>query len=271
MMIKADVARQASEAVPAGAPPPQTQASAFVAAAPATAQADRPAPPEAVNRKIIRTGSLTMEVRDLDAAVAAVREAATAAGGFIASETHHAAEGGDVRTTEIVCRVPTDKFEGVVAGWRKLGKEEMFSLSAEDITEQYFDLELSLRNQQRLEARLLELLGRQTNRLSDLLEIEKELARVRGEIDAFEGKKRFWDNRVAFSTLTVTVHEPRPAIASAEGGPWRTLVSAFREFGENLVLSIAGVIATAGSAIPVLAVLILVFWVLRKLWRRRRA
>lgn len=277
MMIKSDAARQS---LGASRPAPPPQAADYVrmtAEAPArvggqgsaSPQAVRPAP-GVTDRKVIRTGSLTMEVRDIDAAVGAVREAAIAAGGFIASETRHGSDGGDVRTTEIVCRVPADRFEGVVAGWRKLGKEELFQLSAEDITEQYFDLELNLRNQQRLESRLLELLARQTNRLSDLLEIEKELARVRGEIDGLEGKKRFWDNRVAFSSLTVTLHEPRPAIVSAEGGPWRTLVRAFRGAGNNFVLSVAGLIELTGGAIPMLVALVVAIWVLRKVWRRRR-
>jgi hypothetical protein len=143
-------------------------------------------------------------------------------------------------------------------------------LSAQDITEQYFDLEIRLANQRRLETRLLELLERRTNELSDLLEIEREAARVRGEIEQLEGRKRFWDNQVSLSTLQVELHEPRPAIAGSEGGAWRTLLDSFRRFADNFVLSIAGIIAVAGGLIPVAVALGLVIWIAGGLLRRRR-
>lgn len=221
------------------------------------------------DRKIIRTGSLTLEVRQLDEAVSTIRAATLSAGGHIARESHKALEYG-VRSAEITCRLPEARFDATVGGWRKLGQEEAFSIAAEDITEQYFNLDISLRNQQRLEARLLDLLNRPTNRLTDLLEIEKEVGRVRGEIDGLEGRKRFWDAQVSFSSLDVTLHEPRPAIVSDQGGPWRTLVASFSTAGENFVLTVAGIVAASGAAIPLLILLLAVLWAVGRLWRWRR-
>jgi hypothetical protein len=151
-----------------------------------------------------------------------------------------------------------------------LGKVEDVSVSADDITDQYYDLQIRMENQKRLEKRLLELLNRQTNKLSDLLEVERELARVRTQIDSMEGRKRLWDNQVAYSTLYVNVYEPMPAIAGDDGGAFRTLMRSFGEAANNFVLMIAGIIAASGAIIPLIAVFVFVIWLMLKIWRRRK-
>jgi hypothetical protein len=77
------------------------------------------------------------------------------------------------------------------------------STNAEDITEQYFDLQARLSNARKLEARLLELLAKQAGKITDVLQVEKELSRVREEIERFQGKLRLFDHLVDLSTLTV--------------------------------------------------------------------
>ncbi|MCK7469550.1 MAG: DUF4349 domain-containing protein [Desulfomicrobium escambiense] len=101
----------------------------------------------------------------------------------------------------------------------------------------------------------------------DLLEIEREMARVRGEIDELEGRKRFWDSQVSLSTLTIQLHEPRPAIVGEGGGILGTLKSAFRQLGENLVGTIAWLIASLGVIVPA----VLALWIAWRLWRALRS
>jgi hypothetical protein len=227
------------------------------------------APSAAPDRKIIRSGSLALEVKDLDSALGKIRTDTTAAGGYVASESHREAEHG-VRSAEITCRVPVARFDAAVGTWRALGREEAFSIAAEDITEAYSDTEVALRNQQKLEARLLELLNRQTNRLSDLLEIEKEAARVRSEIETLEARKRLWDGQVMLANLVVSLHEPRPSVAGNEGGPLHTLSMAFLLAADNFVGTVAEVIAALGTLVPLLAVAVAAWLILRAWWRRRR-
>jgi hypothetical protein len=225
--------------------------------------------PAPTARKLIRTGNAGLEVKAVPEAVAQVKAWVAEAGGYVGDESE-AEDGYGVKTAYLTCRVPAEKLDALVARLKELGEVEHVQLSAQDITEQYFDLEIRLSNQKRLEARLLELLERRTNELSDLLEIEREAARVRGEIEQLEGRKRFWDNQVSLSTLQVELHEPRPAIAGTEGGAWRTLLDSFRRFGNNFVFSIAGIIAVAGGLIPVLVVLGLVVWLIVAFFQRRR-
>jgi hypothetical protein len=221
-------------------------------------------------RKIVRNATLTIEVGRLDTALDRLRKDTAAAGGYIASESHAAAE-HDVRSAHVACRVPAARVEETVHGWRALGRVESFSLATNDITAQYSDTEVSLRNQQKLEARLLELLNRQANRLSDLLEVEKEAARVRSEIETLEARKRLWDQQVALAAIVVHLHEPRPSVAAAAGGPLHTLRGAFLLAADNFVDTVAGTIAALGTVVPLLAVAVIAWWIVRTMWRRRRA
>jgi hypothetical protein len=226
--------------------------------------------PAPIARKLIRTGNAGLEVKAVPEAVAQVKAWVQEAGGYVGDESE-AEDGYGVKTAYLTCRVPSEQLDALVERLKELGDVERVQLSAQDITEQYFDLEIRLANQKRLETRLLELLERRANELSDLLEIEREAARVRGEIEQLEGRQRFWDNQVALSTLQVELHEPRPAIAGAEGGAWRTLVDSFRRFGNNFVLSVAGIISVAGGLIPVAAALGLLVWIVVVWGRRRRS
>lgn len=247
---------------PAPAPPPPPPQ----AAAPTTAPGSVAVP---TARKVIRNGGMRLEVATLDEALAALREVVASSGGYLGGESRSQID-GQARQATVTCRIPAEKLDAAIERLRALGREEGLDLTADDITEQYFDLEVRLRTQQQLEARLKELLSRSTNDLSDLLDIEREVARVRGEIDQLTGRKRLWDQQVAISTLMVTLHEPVPLVASEDGGVWRTLRNAFRQAADNFVVSIAEVIAATGGLIPLIAALALVFWIVRALWRRSR-
>jgi hypothetical protein len=220
-------------------------------------------------RKIIRNGSVRFEVENTDRAVEALKALVASFGGYLASEQRDE----DARTGRqafVTCRIPSQKLDEMLGRLEEIGKQEAVNLASEDVSEQYLDLEVRLRTQQQLEERLRGLLDRPSNRLSDLLEIEKEVARVRGEIDSMQGRKRYWDNQVAFSTLTVQVHEPRPVVASDKGGVWATLKGAFGDSADNFVRTIAGLIAALGAFVPLALAFVAAFWAIRFLWRRGR-
>jgi hypothetical protein len=229
--------------------------------------ADAPDGPVAVptERKIIRNGELDMEVSDVDTALKAVRAEVAKAGGYLADETQSRGDDGAKRAS-VTVRLPAGKFDGSLETLQSLGTVQRVSISGEDITEQYYDLEIQLRNRKQLEMRLLALLDRPSNKLTELLEIEREVARVRNEIDSLEGRKRFWDSQVSFSRLQVTLHEPVPI---TRGGMWATLRGALRSAGENFVNAIAGLIALGGGLLP-LIVLLWLCWIVWRAIRRRR-
>ena len=106
-----------------------------------------------------------------------------------------------------------------------------------------------------------------TGKLSDVLEIERELARVREEIERMEGRLRYLKAHVATSSLTVTVHEPAPVVG--ETGSGGVIADAFRDAWRNFVHFIAGLIASLGVLVPAGVLLVLGLLGLRWFWRRR--
>jgi hypothetical protein len=157
------------------------------------------------DRHLIKNATLTLEARDVRQASTQLVAATRAARGYVADTKESADELGR-RTVTIQVRVPFDRFDRSVQQIEALGKLAEKQVTAEDVTEEFVDSEAKLRNLKRTELRLIAHLGR-TARLSDILLVEKELNRVRGEIEQIEGRLRFLSHRVAFSTLTVTLSE----------------------------------------------------------------
>jgi len=166
--------------------------------------------------------------------------------------------------------VPAERLDAAINAVRALGKPRLLSFKTEDVTTSYFDTRVRIDTQKQLERHLVALLGRASNRLSDLLEIEREVARVRQEIDQLEGHIRLWDNQIAMSSVQITLTEPAP-IAARTGGPLATLIASFGVAGENFVLTVAALVAMSGAALPVLLLLAGPAWLVARAWRRTRA
>ena len=212
--------------------------------------------PSLSSSMIIRTGYAGIEVDSLDAAIARVRQLAQRVGGFVANTE---VQGGkdQLRTASLEVKVPSDRFDEALAGLAPIGKVESVNVNAQDVGEEYVDVAARVENAQRLEARLIALLANRTGKLQDVLSVERELARVREEIERYEGRMRFLRARVALSTLTIAVHERSPIIAPVAGdGP---IVVAFRDAWRNFVGFVATFISSLGVLIP-LGVLVFIGW-----------
>jgi hypothetical protein len=230
--------------------------------------------PAATPRKIIRNGEIQVVVKRYAPARQALDEMVKAAGGYIASsQTDHSL--GEVSSATIVIRVPAGHFEAITSKIARLGTVVRESTGTRDVSEEYYDLKARLTNARKLETRLQELVSsKQTSKVQELLEVERELARVRGEIERFEGKLRLLDNLVDLSTITVRLsiqerYVPPKApslgedVRSTLHDSWRAL----RAFGRGLVL-------VAIAVLPWIAPIALVLWLSRRAlrrWRARRA
>ncbi len=217
-------------------------------------------------RMLIRTGSATIKVEAIDEAVESVRLVAERMGGFLSSV---AISGGrdQTRTARLALRVPADRFDETLVALDSLGEVESVHVDSEDVGETFADLEIRIANARRLEQRLLDLLSTRTGDLEDVLAVERELARVRQEVESMDAQMRSIRDRVQLSTLSVMLHEPEPLFSS--GGGENVLARSIRQAGRNFVGLVAGFIASLGVILPlaVLAVAVFGFW---RLWRRRR-
>jgi acetolactate synthase regulatory subunit len=222
-------------------------------AMPGLALPGRSAQPDAM---LIRSGSATVEVDSIAVGIARVRRLAQQTGALVANTVVQTGR-EERRNASLELRVPSDRFDAVVNGLEPIGKVESVNVSAEDVGEEYVDLTARIANARRLEARLIQLLASRAGRLTDVLTVERELARVREEIERYEGRLRYLQSHVSVSSLTVVVHEPPPVVASHPGQ--NVIGDAFVEAWRRFVMLTAAFIASLGVLIPVGAVGVAVF------------
>lgn len=251
--------RAAMDAAPAAESP---------SAAPEAGLARAASDPTAMPAMIIRTGNASVEVDSLELAVTRVSQLAERLGGYIANSQLQAGA-NQLRSATLEIKVPAARFGELTGGLAPLGRVEYVNVQAQDVGEEFTDITARVANAHRLEQRLIDLLATRTGKLSDVLEIERELARIREEIERMEGRLRYLKAHVATSSLSVTVHEKAPLVG--EVGSGGVIGAAFRQAWRNFVNFTAGFIESLGVVIPLGALIVLVLLGLRRLWRSRRA
>lgn len=239
------------------APPPVAPSSAAI-----------PTPQDVVvaPSMVIRTGTAMLEVDSLEPGIAEVQLLAARVGGYIANTSIQVGN-EQFRSATLDLKIPAQRFDEAVGGLRSLGEVEAVNVTAEDVGEEFVDITARVTNARRLEERLVRLLETRTGRLEDVLAVERELARVREEIERHEGRLRYLRTRAAVSTLSVTLHEPRP-IVGRQGGS-SVIGEAFRDMWRNFVGFVAGLIAALGFLLPLLAIVAGIAFLVRRFWKPR--
>jgi anti-sigma factor RsiW len=170
--------------------------------------------PQFDGRKIVRTAQLAIDVDQFDDASRRLVQIAERAGGFVAESSY--AEDNGVPTGSFTLRVPAARFAAVLAELDALGEITQRQISGQDVTEEFVDLQARIRNLERHEQRLLSFMDRAT-KVSDLLAIEEQLARVRGEIEQLTGRMRFLERSADLATVAVAVKQKAK---KTSGGLW---------------------------------------------------
>lgn len=230
---------------------------------------------EAADRKIIRNAEITIEVPSTTDAQHQVTSIAETHGGFIVTSEAKQRESNDPtqRTLDIklVVRVPSNQFGRAFDEIKKLaGNTPSENVTSQDVTEDFIDLEARIKTQKALEVQFLEIM-RQANKISDALEVQRQIAEVRTDIEKLEGRKRFLENRSSLSTINVNIQTPKPVIAVTESGfrqSLREAVSDSISLASDLVLFFARFLI---MMVPVtLFVLLPGALMIRYLWRRTK-
>jgi hypothetical protein len=211
---------------------------------------------------LVRSGVATLEVDALAPALDRAHQLAARLGGFVAA-TDARAGASQPRIASLELRVPAARFDELAQGLGAIGRLEHVQISTEDVGEEYTDVAARVANGRRMEGRLLDLLASRTGRLQDALTVERELARVREEVERYEARLRYLQARTAMSRVTLSLHEPVPVLSDVGPSPLRDAArQAWRNFIELVALAIAslGVVAPAGMLAAG------AWW----LWRRRR-
>ncbi len=204
---------------PPGMPMPQPMPAPDSPAARAGAGAERQ---DAV---VIYTADLTVAVFEVQKSIEDVAAIAKNQGGFLARR--------DDRS--ITIRVPSRRFDETVKLLEAVGDVLHRNVTAEDVSEEFHDLQIQLRNLQAMRERLVILLGK-ANKVEEAIAVERELGRVAGEIDRIQGRLKFLSDRAALSTITVTL-QPREARA-LEKGPFVVPLPWIHELGIDRLINL---------------------------------
>ncbi|WP_406659921.1 DUF4349 domain-containing protein [Methanolobus sp. ZRKC3] len=202
-------------------------------------------------RKTITTVDMSIEVDDAHATVETIAKAARAAGGYVSSSSVYDSyyDSSNAKEGYITVRVPESDYPQFIADIEGLGKVTSKSESGRDVTEEYIDVTARLGNLKRQETRLFEILN-MTETVEEVLSVEKELERVRGEIDSLTGRLNYLDDRIEFSTINVRVTEPRPITRS-----WG-LRDAVSESVNGFISMVNALIVLVGYLLPLVIVVV---------------
>lgn len=164
-----------------------------------------PAAVPRIGSRIVKTGSLSLRVqrgvvqdRFQEATLVAGRY-----GGFVASSQTGQ---GKHRSGSLVIRVPADRFEQALGDLKRLGRIESQSISGQDVTGQFVDLQARLRNWQAQETVLLRLMAK-ADTIEDSIVVQRQLQEVQLAIEELRGQLRVLDDQTAFATVTLSMAE----------------------------------------------------------------
>lgn len=214
---------------------------------------------------IARTAALTLATREFDRARAVIDAVIERHHGYLGS-LNITAPAGEPRSLTATLRVPAADLAPALDELKKLGRVESEQQSGEEVGEQYVDLEARLTNARHTEERLTDILRDRTGRLSDVLDVEKELDRVRGEIERMDGEKKALLKRVDFATVNLTLSEAGSGAASNRVGS--AAVSGWLNMVASLV-AVTRFVAATGPTVLVWALLL--FFPVRYAWKRWRS
>jgi Domain of unknown function (DUF4349)/Putative zinc-finger len=162
--------------------------------------------PSLAGPMIVRTAGLTLTTKDFDRARAVLDDILQRHRGYV-GELNVSTPADSGRSFNATLRVPADQLDATIGELRKLGRVESESQSGQEVTEQYVDLEARLANARNTEQRLTDLLRSRTGKLSDVLAVETEISRVRGQIERMEAERKSLASQVDFATINANVRE----------------------------------------------------------------
>ncbi|MDK2891611.1 DUF4349 domain-containing protein [Methanohalophilus sp.] len=204
-----------------------------------------------MERQVIKTVDLSLRVENATTAAEALADIANSYGGYISSSSVYDSyyyESYVQKQGYVNLRIPAEKLDDALGKIKDLGEIQSESSSAQDVTEEYIDLNARLSNMEKQEERLLEILDMATT-VQDVLEVEKELERLRGEIESLQGRLNYLNSQIDMTTVNVYLTEPAPLGGSLG------IRNAISDAVQGFIISVRGIIVFMGYVLPVVIVL----------------
>lgn len=231
---------------------------------------------------VIKTKTMRIEVEEVQPAVEGIRDLAAKHGGSISGlqiatdtdEPVYRPQTADSTGPSaplrgwVTVRVPVAAFDAFVKDVSRIGTVKSQAESTEDVTQQHIDLKARLENLRAEEKRLREFFSAAKN-VDEMLAVERELARVRGEIESLDAQVAYLERQAAMATVTIELEEPKPVIRP-QGESWGFLDAITTGF-RGAAATIKVLIVVVLTALPLVVLGALAFYAIRALVRRRRA
>lgn len=226
-----------------------------------------------LEQKVIKTGYIKIEVSEYQGTSKDVLDVVKSLDGYVSNEnTYIYDEENNLTAGNITIKIPKDKFEEAFTNLETLGYVKNKNKNTQDVTEEYIDTESHLQVMRNKENRLNELLNK-TGSLGDVLAVETELAKTRGEIESLVKRQKYLDNSISFSTINVEVKEsllPHKQIKTKGfNGILGKTYDSFINSINSIILFGANSIVFLGTALPYILIagsLIIIVWlIIRKI------
>lgn len=219
-----------------------------------------------VGPQVVKTASLGLGIAhgSFEDKVGEAHAAADAFGGFVVESFASQGSGKRIAEGSLVLRIPAESYDSALSRLRQLGKVESLEESGQDVSKEFVDLNARIRQLRAVEAQLLELLERADD-VPAALAVQNQLSQAQLDLEQARGRLQYLDNRVAFATISLSMHELGVVAPQDDGfgivDAWATAGSAFLTVVGWLFVGIA-------VAAPVLILLGLGFLVGREVRRR---
>jgi hypothetical protein len=220
---------------------------------------------------IVYTGSLSLEVADINASVSQAETLIKNLGGHIASS--RASDTGNGKSASVTYRIPAERWTEAVDGLKGLATRVVNeNTSSEDVTAQVVDLDARLANLRSTESALQGIMTRATT-ITDVLKVQGELTSVRGDIESLTAQRDLLANRAALATLEVGFNTPPVTEVTQASTGWDLgkeidgALAALVRLGQGVVSLLIWLIIVV---VPVVLPVLVLIWIANRLWLRWR-
>ncbi|MEI7615899.1 MAG: DUF4349 domain-containing protein [Actinomycetota bacterium] len=224
-----------------------------------------------IQPKIIKSAVVSIEVAKgtFEEGMAKATKTAEAMGGYVSTTESYSDAGGKLTSGRIVIRVPGEKFNTAIDDIKKAGELKSISITGQDVTQEYVDLESRLKNFVAQEKILLELMDKSTT-VTDSIEVQMQLSNVQGEMEVLKGRMNYLDNLVGFSTIDIYIAEPSVVPPVEAGG----FVNAVKRGAEGAIKVLNGLAFFLIAISPILvlaAIVLIIIWLSIRSKNKKRA
>ncbi|NIW78938.1 MAG: DUF4349 domain-containing protein [Calditrichae bacterium] len=224
-------------------------------------------------QRIIKNGNITAKVDNAEETAKNISELATRYEGFVQSSNIYESETG-AKSGTVIIRVPVASFEAAFAEIKTFATQVVSeSVSGQDVTEEYVDLQSRLKNKRAEEAQYLDIL-KQAYTVEDILMVTERLSWVRQEIERLEGRLNYLENLTDMSTITTFIsEEEKIQIPVEKWRPIETIRTSFRAMILGLQsladLGIWLIMFAALIVLPIIIVVLIIIWLVKKIRKKK--